>query len=66
MDFVHVMGEKNEKVGLIYFAMSYKLSAADIEKMEKNNEEYTFRTLKLTLRNKFFISLRNVFVDQSP
>ncbi len=32
MDFVHVMGEKNEKVGLIYFAMSYKLSAADIEK----------------------------------
>ena len=44
MDFVYVMGEKNEKVGLIYFAMSYKLSAADIEKMEKNNEEYTFRT----------------------
>ena len=66
MDFVHVMGEKNEKVGLIYFAMSYKLSAEDIEKMKKNNEEYTFRTLKLTLRNKFFISLRNVFVDQSP
>ena len=66
MDFVHVMGEKNEKVGLIYFAMSYKLSVADIEKMEKNNEEYTFRTLKLTLRNKYFIILRNVFVDQSP
>ena len=66
MDFVYVMGEKNEKVGLIYFAMSYKLSAADIEKMEKNNEEYTFRTLKPTLRNKFFICLSNVFVDQSP
>ena len=39
MDFVHVMGEKNEKLGLNYFAMSYKLSAEDIEKMEKNNEE---------------------------
>ena len=35
MDFVYVMGEKNEKVGLIYFAMSYKLPAEDIEKYEE-------------------------------
>jgi hypothetical protein len=55
-----------KKVGLIYSAMSYKLSAEDIKNMGKNNEECSFRTLKLTLRNKFFISLRKVFVDQSP
>ena len=56
----------NRRATLHYILGNLDESVADIEKMEKNNEEYTFRTLKLTLRNKYFISLRIAFVDQSP